>query len=190
MRSILRNEPPYGCVRLAQLCVAPDVHDSTTVATLAAELVLHPTLAKLELFRMPVRSALKMDALVDAAIQLRLVKLSPFACTFPPETVSALTRLVHAGFLQELRITFNDATLFVDGVESRAFCTTVRSSSLKKLLLHRAGANTNVRKAVAFINRRTWVKGGDNAFFADYDAWFDVRTHEVPAESEDDEAMA
>lgn len=104
---VLRNEPPYGPVRVSQLEVAcesgPAVAD---VLALAAAVASHESLRNLSFEDL--QSARGLNALVDAAAERRLVGLQFTSCAVDAETVPALVRLLQRGSLQSLEVNCED----------------------------------------------------------------------------------
>lgn len=106
--ALLRNEPPYGALRLRGLTVRPVPCRPSTDAellALAAALPAHASLRSLELCWANLQSAATCDALVDAALALQLQSLALAGCAFAATSVPALARLLGGGALTELRLT-------------------------------------------------------------------------------------
>jgi hypothetical protein len=97
--SILRNDPPYGVLRVHELdvwCEAGGVAADDVLA-LAAAVAAHDTLDELILFDVPFAPGL--NALLDAAAERRVSRLRLDSCVVDAETVPALVRLLQRGSL-------------------------------------------------------------------------------------------
>jgi len=94
-RRLLRNEPPFGPLRLWQL-VVDCRFDDVDIAPLVADISKHPSLRSLELTcgqHFPLTPA-KLDSVVTAALTHHLTMLNLHDCTLRPEVVPALCRLL------------------------------------------------------------------------------------------------
>jgi hypothetical protein len=96
----LRNDPPYGALRISAL----DVNNFDAAGTLAfaAAVATHESLQELSLSDS--RWAFGLNALVDAAAERSLAVLTILGCSLNAESVSALARLLQRGSLIELRV--------------------------------------------------------------------------------------
>jgi hypothetical protein len=99
---LLRNEGAFTALRVRKLCV--DGHDEASVLALAADLAAHTSLTDVRLQGAPLRALAILDAVVDAALALRLASLTFFACNVTPASAPALARLISGGALTELYV--------------------------------------------------------------------------------------
>ena len=133
VNTLLLKQEPFSHLQLTQLCLsgAPELTDDVAVFSFAKQLIDHGhTLTGLTFYYAPLDTAAAMGAIVDAAISLRLSRLSLEFCHATPATIPALTRLVAAGWLRILRIS-NVGMLFDEGADAtRLFCNAVRTPSL------------------------------------------------------------
>jgi hypothetical protein len=108
VQPMLRNQPPFQALRLRQLQLAGGVwrdgHAPAQVAALAAELVAHPSLRAVRLWNAPLDSLAALEAVVDAALALRLTKLLLENCRVSPASAVALPRLLRGDALRELAL--------------------------------------------------------------------------------------
>ncbi len=107
--AMLRNEPPYGPLRLRTLVVQlghrDDDEGEAAVASIAAALPAHTSLRCLVLSGARLQSDAACGALVDAALALRLPTLELDSHTaVSPAFTFALARLLRGGSLTGLRI--------------------------------------------------------------------------------------
>ena len=100
---MLRNEHPFESLRLRSLNIGYNVerHDTDVIA-FAAELAAHPSLRELKLARFPLDTFAAFDAVVDAALTLRLTKLDFDDCDANPASAVALSRMLRGDALREL----------------------------------------------------------------------------------------
>ena len=102
---ILRNEDPFQAVRVRKLRVGCHHMLAADVAAFVAELAAHPSLRELSLVEAPLDTFAALDALVDAALTLRLHTLALIRCEVAPTNAVALPRLLHDGdALRELTV--------------------------------------------------------------------------------------
>jgi hypothetical protein len=111
-RPLLRNEPPYGPLRLRRLEIQYG-EDQRDVLALAPELVAHPSLTGLHLYggMDPVAQLTQeeLHAVVDAALALGLASLGFEQCLLSPDVAPALARLLSSAALKTLSIHNNGA---------------------------------------------------------------------------------
>jgi hypothetical protein len=109
---VLRNEPPFGPLRVRQLSVnAASAAD--TVLALAADLAAHASLASVWLHEAPLDAPAALDAVVDAALARSLSSVRLSSCGLSPASAPALTRLLASDTLTELYIN-NSAEQLLD----------------------------------------------------------------------------
>ena len=115
--ALLRNEPPYGPLRLNSLVVLrpwshnnfseyyfPTPPDEDLVWELAAALPAHASLRRLEIMCTKLMSDVACDALVDALLDVRLPSLWLTNCRTSAAAASALALLLAGDSLTELRL--------------------------------------------------------------------------------------
>lgn len=136
-RAVLRNEPPFGALRVRRLYVARRFVDGeASVAALARDLSLHPSVRELVLLGAPLGGAdgAALAAVVDAAVSARLTALSLCLCRLGPPSMPHLARLLRRASAAASLTLFNN-----DGhpaPPSPAFCAALRASrSLTRLAL-------------------------------------------------------
>ena len=149
----LRNEPPYGPVRLRGLALSGRGLDSLArVEAFFADLHKQPLITHLEVHHASFTDAARMRVFVDAALNIETIVLVHCRCT--PATVPELTRLV-SGAVRNICINNGDVELFQAGTDTDAFCAAVRASEhLTRPTLYYVGPNPDAAAVAAFINAR------------------------------------
>ncbi len=100
---VLRNEPPYGPLRVSGLHARNSRNEVTDdVLALAAAVAAHESLTSLHLEG--VEFARGLNALVDAAAERRVSSLTIMFCDLDAESVTALARLLQRGSLTKLEV--------------------------------------------------------------------------------------
>lgn len=129
---LMRNEPPFGPLRLRGLQVfAQDLTDDERVGTFADALSPHASITTLILFSAQLGTDAAMGRVVDAAIALRMQLLELYDCALTPASLRQLTRLVDSECLFALRImALGDDPPYDEGPETRNFCRAVQASGL------------------------------------------------------------
>jgi hypothetical protein len=100
-RAMLRNEPPFGPLRVHALSVAG--LDAGKAAALAAALADHSSLTDLELFRARLDAATALDAVVDA-VWRRVSIFRLQSCVATASAAPALARLLGGAALTNLTV--------------------------------------------------------------------------------------
>ena len=77
---VLRNTPPFHALRVRVLHIVGAGMEATDAAAFAADLVAHPSLQELTLSSASLDTFAAVDAVVDAALALRLTKLVLAGC--------------------------------------------------------------------------------------------------------------
>jgi hypothetical protein len=77
---VLRNEPPFGSLRVLQLHVIADDATAESMLALAADLAAHASLASVRLQAAPFDEPATLDAVVDAALERRLSSVHLIVC--------------------------------------------------------------------------------------------------------------
>ena len=115
---LLRNDPPYGPLRVSDLyvrCSRFDVADADVLA-FAAAMASHEPLVALAILE--VHFARGLNAMVDAAAERRVSQLViSYFCSTDAESISALTRILQHGSLTMLEVWADD---FPDANEAGA----------------------------------------------------------------------
>jgi hypothetical protein len=101
---ILRNEPPFGPLRVRELCVNAVEATADAVPALAADLAAHSWLTSFELYNAHLDAPSALDAVADAALARRVSLVLLGACHLSPASAPALARLVRGDTLTELSI--------------------------------------------------------------------------------------
>ena len=110
-RMLLRNEPPFQALRMRSFEVN-GYHGmpAADASALALLLPAHPSLRELALLGTTLDTFAALDAVVDAALALRLSKLELSSCSIGPESAVALPRLLRGDALRELSVHGHDFT--------------------------------------------------------------------------------
>jgi hypothetical protein len=147
---MLRNEPPFGPLRLHFLSVQQpwpggdaDVHAFAADLTASASQLSHLMLADA-----PLGTLGALDALVDAALARRLPTLALFQSSLSAASVPGLARLLRGGALRTLFIiNIDDVTLLQSGPEGSAALLAAALRANKTLF--RLGLRANVWHDIA-----------------------------------------
>jgi hypothetical protein len=100
----LRNEAPFGALRVRSLCTDLLHASDAAVSTFAADVAAHPALVELELQFAKLQVPAILDAVVDAAVALRLQSIRFDRCRFSPASAPALSRLSSMAELRSLSV--------------------------------------------------------------------------------------
>ena len=104
---VLRNDPPYGPLRVGVLHAAARDDVAADVAlAFAAAVAAHESLKVLIL--MFVHVARGLNAVIAAAAERRVAQLSLDRCMMDAESIPALARLLHGGSLTKLTVICDD----------------------------------------------------------------------------------
>jgi hypothetical protein len=101
---MLRNEPPFGPLRVRHLCVNAEEATAESLLTLAADLAAHAWLTSFVMYGARVDAPAALDAVVDATLARRLSSVTLSNCLLSPASAPALTRLLGGNTLTELTI--------------------------------------------------------------------------------------
>jgi hypothetical protein len=123
---LLRNEGAFAALRVRKLRV--DMDGGAGVLALAADLPVHTSLTDLHLYRAPLGTLAALNAVVDAALALRLPSLSLFVCDVTPAAAPALARLISGGTLTELYV-FNNNQRLLDQPAAALIADALRANS-------------------------------------------------------------
>jgi hypothetical protein len=153
--ALLRNEPPFAAVRVAQLHVnfsGDGSDDAASMPAFATAVAAHASLEGVSVLSAPLHLPAALDAFVDAALARRLRRISFFACKLDAQAAPALARLLGGGALTELCITYGPlldapaATLL--GNALRANRTLASLSLIRAQLWHDAAAGATLLGAL------------------------------------------
>jgi hypothetical protein len=101
---VLRNEPPFGPLRVQHLSVDARAATADAVIALAADLAAHASLASVSLQHLSLGAPGALDAVVDAVLARRLWSVTLRSCHLSPASAPALARLLGGDTLTELHI--------------------------------------------------------------------------------------
>jgi hypothetical protein len=142
VRAMLRNEPPYGPLRLHDVEVAADVETpppADDVEALAAEIAAHASLTSLKLLELHIE---RPAVFADAALSLRLSKLALISCNVPHGLLPALARVLAGGALRVLTVERLRPGGLLDAEEASVaeLCAALRANAtLTELTLRNSG---------------------------------------------------
>ena len=129
---MLRNEAPYGTLRVSRLVAYNsdwpwNLVDAALALAFAADVAQHAALQRLHLhaLQLPLDT---LDALADAALLRRLRGVSFDTCRLAPAAVHALVRILDGGFVESLHI-FNDDRQLLDPQASEVLAAAIRTST-------------------------------------------------------------
>jgi hypothetical protein len=139
-RAMLRNEPPFGALRLERLSVrGEEFAAEDAILALAADLAACTFIRELLVSGAPLDTATALDALVDAALARRLRTLRLLNCDVTDHAAPALARLLGGGALAELEIHSEVVAFLVAPAASVLFdalraCSTLTALTLRDVL--------------------------------------------------------
>jgi hypothetical protein len=143
-RRMLRNEAPFGPLRVRKLRML-GLDDADAVRSFTEDAAAHTWLTGMHLFRAPLNLPAALDAVVDAALQLRLTYFDLYECRLTPASAPALARLL-GGALETLvlegegpLVLLDDPAALLLGNALRAN-TTLTSVTFKFVLLFKEPA--------------------------------------------------
>jgi hypothetical protein len=128
---LLRNEPPYGALRVRRLAVdfADDgVEAHALLPPLCAAVSAHASLTSLQLHYVSLAAPATLDAVVDAVLASRLHTLDLYDCGLCPASTPALVRLLRGGTLLTFHLHFRlldapSAALLADALRENNMLT-------------------------------------------------------------------
>jgi hypothetical protein len=124
---LLRNEGAFAALHVRKLLFS-NVRDEAGVLALATDLAAHTSLTKVHLHGAPLVTLAASDAVVDAALALRLASLALVGCNVTPASAPALARLISDGAVTELYV-YNDARQLLDQPAAELFADALRANS-------------------------------------------------------------
>jgi hypothetical protein len=153
-RAALRNEAPFGPLRVRTLRADLSAATPAAVAALAADAATHASLRGLTLSEAPLRSAAALDAVVDAALARRLERVSLYSCRLAPAAAPALARLLRSDALTELHCGGDQP--FLDAPAVALLAPALRgNATLTSLTLCNANVFANARTGAALLGALT-----------------------------------
>jgi hypothetical protein len=103
---LLRNEDSFAALRVRKLGVS--ACGEVDALAVAAVLPAHTCLKDVRMYHAQLSTVAVMDAVVDAALVLRLASLTLYACHLTPASALALARLISGGAVAELYVLNNN----------------------------------------------------------------------------------
>ena len=126
-RPALRNEPPFGPLRVPELSSNVVLSEAAAVLAFVADAAAHPSLHRLCLRQATPATPAALDALVDCLLAARHMRaLTLDRCRFPPGSAPSLARLLGGGPLTELAF---EGDMRLDGAGDMAVLAAALRSS-------------------------------------------------------------
>jgi hypothetical protein len=136
-RPALRNEAPFGPLRVRHLSANLYDVDEAGVVAFAADVAAHASLEALYLTAASLNTSAALDAVVDAALARRVHTVALHYCPLSPASAPALARLLGGDALTTLECSHAN---LVDAPAARVLASALRANStLTSLTLDRAG---------------------------------------------------
>jgi hypothetical protein len=164
-RRALRNEAPFGPLRVHTLYAEVDI-DEAAVLAFAADVAAHASLRGLVLFGAPLSTAAALDAVVDAALARRMQAVTLNYCGITPASAPALARLLRSDALTTLECWGN--TNMLDAPAAAELAAALRdNATLTSLKVCDAGVFDDASAAAALLGalngharlRLLWLDG-------------------------------
>ena len=136
--AVLRNEPPFGPLRIRHLLADLGGFDEAAMVAFAADVAAHAPLRGLTLFNAPVASHAALDALVSAVTTRAASASFGLVCgELPRAPEQSLARLVAGcgGALKRLALFSNANSFAPDAEGATALGNALRGSALTHLLI-------------------------------------------------------
>ncbi len=158
-RALLRNEPPYGPLRLRKLAIACDGVAGSFLPAVAA-LLAHPSLKDLALWGDHDITLEELEPVVDAVLTQRLTGLDLYDCVASPAVAPALARVLGSASLTKLNIGNNEEDMegptLLDGPAAALLSRALRANrTLNMLSLYNVGLWNDVPAAVELLGALT-----------------------------------
>jgi hypothetical protein len=125
---VLRNEPPFGPLRVQHL-EAYHGENADAIIALAADMAAHEWLAGVSLHDVPLGAPDALDAVVDAALERRLSAVTFRFCEISPASAPALSRLLAGNALAELCIMTDFRYLLLDAPAAVLLANALRANT-------------------------------------------------------------
>jgi hypothetical protein len=149
----LRNEAPFGPLRVPYLYAYLEEDHAVTVAALAADAALHAPLRGLTFSRAPLHVVAALDAVVDAALTRRMHTVTLDNCGLSPASAPALARLLGCSALTALECEGMD---LLDAPASAVLAAALHgNSTLTSLALKSAGVFRDAAAAAELLGALT-----------------------------------
>jgi hypothetical protein len=149
----LRNEAPFGPLRVRHLSANLHDEDEADVSAFTAEVAAHASLCGLELRYASLGTPAALDAVVEAALARRLQTVDLFECGLSPASVPALTRLLARDALTTLACS---CMFLLDVPAARVLAAALRANStLTSLSLFNTGVFNDPAAAVELLGALT-----------------------------------
>jgi hypothetical protein len=154
---MLRNEPPFGALRVRQATIhAGDALQPDAALAVAAAVSTHASLTSLRLRRMSLAAPAALDAVVDATIARRLHTLVLDTGSLSPASAPALARLLRCGALRELSLLGVAGPQLLDAPAAALLAAALRdNSSLTSLSLAAVALWADAAAAAALLGALT-----------------------------------
>ena len=155
---MLRNEAPFGALRLRTLDVENAVEDAmseATVLALAAAMPGHASLFKLSLNDVPLNTQAALDAVTAAARACRLHGLTLTRCNLSPASVPALARVICECALTLFHIDNDHVQLLDEPAAVQLADAVAANHTLTRFLLEAVGFWNNGAAAAAVMRALT-----------------------------------
>ena len=154
-RRLLRNEPPFGPLRVRELTIVAEDDYDQRVPFPVAELVAHPWLTEIDLSGHEEISLTphELDVVVDAALKIRLSAVNLWSCDISTASAPALARLLSSAALTQLCIGSRvERPSLLDAPAAALLSSALRTNcTLQRLLLRRYQLWNDVPAAVELL---------------------------------------
>jgi hypothetical protein len=127
-RAALRNEAPFGPLRVRRLFAYLRDADAAGVVAFAADVAAHASLCELVLLLASLDAPAALDAVVDAALARRLHSISFSHCRLSPASAPALARLLRSDTLTSLSIE-GDGLVLLDAAAAAVLAAALRANA-------------------------------------------------------------
>jgi hypothetical protein len=153
-RHALRNEAPFGPLRVRLLDASLADEDEAGIVAFAADVVAHASLKGMTLRHAPLITRAALDAVVDAALARRLQHVELYACALFPAPAPALARLLSSDALTTTMEFWHMNLL--DAPAARVLAAALRANStLTTLTLANAGVFVDAAAAAELLGALT-----------------------------------
>jgi hypothetical protein len=153
-RRALRNEAPFGPLRVAYLNTDLRAEDEAGIVAFAADAAAHASLERLTLRDALLSTPAALDAVVDAALALRVQRVKLDNCHLSPASAPGLARLLSSGALTTLEVAFPARLL--DAPAAAVLAAALRANAtLTSLTLFHVGVFGNVAAAGVLLDALT-----------------------------------
>jgi hypothetical protein len=130
--SLLRNEPPFGPLRVRCVCVSFDDgnNDAARFTAVLAVVAEHASMTALELERAKLGTPAAIDAVADVVLTRRFKSLMLYGCDMSAVCVPSLARLVRDGALTKLSIReFDQELVLLEAPSASLLCDALRANT-------------------------------------------------------------